>query len=173
VLWAQVMKAVENSRLILIADEGSHRQRTIDRLVQEGIDADRVEFVPYCPRGPYLKYYQRIDVGLDTIPYNGHTTSLDSYWMGVPVITLIGNTAVGRAGFSQLNNLGMAVMAARSPERYVQLTSKMAANLPQLAKLRGALRQRLQKSPLCDAKRFARNIESAYRQMWEQWTAGS
>src|SRR5258707_1158915 len=78
------------------------------------------------PRSQYLELYYQIDIGLDTLPYNGHTTSLDSYWMGVPVITLVGQTVVGRAGFSQLMNLGLPELIAKKPEEYVRLAAELA-----------------------------------------------
>ena len=118
-----------------------------------------------------MELYQRIDVGLDTFPYNGHTTSLDSFWMGVPVITLVGQTVVGRAGLSQLSNLGLQELIAQTPEQYVSIAAALAGDLPRLSQLRATLRERMQGSPLMDARRFARNIEAAYREMWRRWCA--
>jgi len=109
----------------------------------------------------------RIDIGLDTFPYNGHTTSLDSLWMGVPVVSLVGRRAVSRAGWSQARNLGLAdELVGQTPEDFVRLVVGLAGDLPRLAQMRGELRQRMENSPLMDAKRFARNVEEAYRQMW-------
>jgi predicted O-linked N-acetylglucosamine transferase (SPINDLY family) len=168
-LWAQVLKTLSTSRLLLLAPEGSLRQRVLDRLGREGIGPERMEFVAKQSRWEYLNIYHRIDIGLDTVPYNGHTTSLDSFWMGVPVITLVGQTAVGRAGLSQLTNLGLPELVARTPEQYVQIATDLAKDLPRLAELRRTLRPRMQASPLMDAPRFARNVEAAYRQMWRNW----
>jgi predicted O-linked N-acetylglucosamine transferase (SPINDLY family) len=170
-LWAQVLKTVDRSRLMILCPEGSHRQPLLDMLQREGIDHDRIELIARRPRVQYLELYHRIDVGLDTFPYNGHTTSLDSFWMGVPVITLVGQTAVGRAGLSQLTNLGLPELIAQTPERYVQIATDLAGDLPRLAELRRTLRKRMEASPLMDAPRFARNIEAAYRQMWRNWCA--
>jgi predicted O-linked N-acetylglucosamine transferase (SPINDLY family) len=170
-LWAQVLKTVSNSRLLLMAPEGSSRQRVLDRLGKEGIDAQSVEFVAKQSRLEYLHTYNRIDIGLDTFPYNGHTTSLDSYWMGVPVITMVGRTVVGRAGLSQLSNLGLPELIAQSAEEYVRLVAALAGDLPRLAELRRTLRPRMSASPLCDGQRFARSIEAAFRAMWRQWCA--
>jgi predicted O-linked N-acetylglucosamine transferase (SPINDLY family) len=89
--------------------------------------------------------------------------------MGVPVITLAGQTVVGRAGLSQLSNLGLPELIARTPEQYVQIATDLAKDLPRLAELRRTLRARMQASPLMDAPRFARNVEAAYRQMWRNW----
>ncbi len=168
-LWARVLKAVEPSRLLILADEGSHRRRTLDLLAKEGVPSERMEFVAHQPRPRYLTYYHGIDIGLDTVPYNGHTTSLDSFWMGVPVVTLVGQTVVGRAGFSQLMNLGLPELIAASPEQYVRIAAELAGDLPRLADLRATLRQRMGASPLMDAPRFARNVEAAYQAMWRRF----
>ncbi|MEO5958771.1 MAG: hypothetical protein ABIZ49_00055 [Opitutaceae bacterium] len=108
---------------------------------------------------------------LDTFPYNGHTTSLDSSWMGVPVITLVGETVVGRAGWSQLSNLGLTEFAARSPDDFVRISSELAGDLPRLGELRASLRGRMERSPLMDARAFSDGIEAAYRTMWQRWCA--
>ena len=169
-LWARLLKTVSNSRLLMMAPEGRSRERVLDQLGKSGIDRQRMEFVGQQSRGEYLQTYHRVDIGLDTFPYNGHSTSLDAFWMGVPVITMVGQTAVGRAGFSQLTNLGLPEFIARTPEEYVQIASELAGNPTRLAELRRTLRARMKASALMDAALFARNIEAAYREMWRSWT---
>ncbi len=168
-LWAQVLRAVDNSRLIMLAAAGSPRRQTLDVLQREGIAPDRVDFVPLCSRPRYLEYYHRIDIGLDTFPYNGQTTTLDAYWMGVPVVTIVGNMAVARSGMSLARNLGTPQWIADSPEQFVRIAANLAGDIPHLAALRLSLRDDLQRSPLMDAPRFARNMESAFRAMWRRW----
>jgi protein O-GlcNAc transferase len=170
-LWADVLKANADSRLLCLAPEGICRQTMLHRLAALGVDAARVEFASKRDRPAYLRLYEQIDIGLDTFPYNGHTTSLDSYWMGVPVITLAGQTVVGRAGVSQLTNLRLTDLIARTPADYVRIATELAADRPRLAELRATLRERMRNSPLMDAPRFARDIEAAYRDMWRKWTA--
>jgi predicted O-linked N-acetylglucosamine transferase (SPINDLY family) len=170
-LWSQVLRRVPSSRILLLATEGSHRQRTIDRLGQAEIAPGRIEFAAPSPRRKYMELYHRIDIGLDCFPYNGHTTSLDSFWMGVPVVTLVGSTVVGRAGWCHLSNLGLVELAAQTPDQFVQKTAALAQDLPRLEELRLTLRERMQRSPLMDAPKFARDIEAAYRQMWRAWCA--
>ncbi len=170
-LWASVLRAVPSSRLLLLAPAGSCRRSTIELLGQEGIDSERIEFVSHQPRREYLELYHRIDLGLDTLPYNGHTTSLDSFWMGVPVVTLVGQTIVGRAGLSQLMNLHLPELIATTPDQYVRMVAELAGDLPRLSELRRTLRSRMEASPLMDAPRFARDIEAAYREMWTTWCA--
>jgi predicted O-linked N-acetylglucosamine transferase (SPINDLY family) len=171
-LWAEVLRAVPGSRLLLRAPRGPARDHFLAVLGHEAIAAIRVEFVDALPRPEYLKLYRRIDLGLDPLPYNGHTTSLDPFWMGVPTLTLIGKTVVGRAGWSQLCNLGLKELAAETPEQLVAIAFRVADDLPGLHELRGTLRRRMLQSPLMDAPRFARNIEQAYRQMWRRWCEG-
>jgi predicted O-linked N-acetylglucosamine transferase (SPINDLY family) len=155
-MWSAVLREVAQARLLLMTPAGNARQNLARRMERQGIDMQRVGFVPFQPRADYLRTYHQIDLGLDTFPYNGHTTSLDSLWMGVPVVTRVGETAVGRGGLSQLVNLGLG---------------ELAADRTRLAHLRQGLRSRMEQSPLTDGARFARNAEAAYRQMWQAWCA--
>jgi len=168
-LWARVLGRVEGSRLLLLSPAGSHREPTLAMLRQLGVEGSRVEFVAPRPRCEYLEWYHRIDIVLETFPYNGHTTSLDAFWMGVPVPALVGALPVGRAGLSHLMNLGLPELVARSEEEYVNRVVELAGDLPRLAELRATLRERMKASVLMDAPRYARNIEAAYHAMWRQW----
>ena len=170
-LWARILERVEGSRLLLLSPAGSHRERTLARLRQLGLDGSRVEFVAPKPWHEYLELYHRVDVGLETFPYNGHTTSLDAFWMGVPVPGMVGELPVGRAGLSHLMNLGLPELVAGSEEEYVNLVVKLTEDLSRLAELRRTLRSRMEASVLMDAPRYAHNIETAYRAMWRQWCA--
>jgi predicted O-linked N-acetylglucosamine transferase (SPINDLY family) len=91
--------------------------------------------------------------------------------MGVPVVTMVGKTAVGRAGLSLLTSLGLPEWIADGPQQFVRIAVELAGDLPRLGKLRATLRERMQNSPLMDAPRFARNVEAAYRMMWQRWCA--
>jgi protein O-GlcNAc transferase len=163
--WAAVMARVPSSRLILLAAVGQHRRRVFEILAQYEIAAQRIEFVEYRPRAQYLETYHRIDVCLDTLPSNGHTTSLDAYWMGVPVVTQIGRTVVGRAGWSQLNNLGLTELVALDDPAFIDIAVTLATDLPRLAQLRRTLRGRFEASPLMNGKRFATAMEAVYREI--------
>jgi len=169
--WAKVLRKVPDSKLMLLSPEGSLRQRTWQILESAGVEARRVEFVPRCARGTYLELYQRMDVALDTFPYNGHTTSLDALWMGVPVVSLAGKSAVSRAGLSQLANLGFVEWVASAEDEFVEIATALAQDLSRLADLRPTLRARMEASVLMDAPRFAGQIESAYRTLWRRWCA--
>ena len=165
-LWAGVLNRVPNSRLLVLGPLGAHRTALVQTLSQHGIDPSRVGFVDRGGRREYLDAYRRIDIALDTLPYNGHTTSLDAIWMGVPVVTLIGKTVAGRAGWSQACNLQLTDLAAKTDGEFISIAVNLAENLARLTELRTSLRPRMGASPICDAQGWTRAIEAAYRQMW-------
>jgi predicted O-linked N-acetylglucosamine transferase (SPINDLY family) len=168
-LWSRLLNRLPQSRLLLLAEEGSHRARTTRFLQDRGIHPSRVTFFTTRPQKQYLELYHQIDLSLDTLPYNGHTTSLDSLFMGVPVITLVGNAIVGRAGLSQLTNLALPEFIAHSEDQFLAIALDWSANLERLAALRATLRSRMQNSPLMDAPAFTRALQTAFRQIWHQW----
>jgi predicted O-linked N-acetylglucosamine transferase (SPINDLY family) len=170
--WCQLLAAVPDSRLLLHAAQGGHRERTRALFAGQGVSAERLKFVDFLPAAQYFRIYQQIDVALDPFPYGGGTTTCDALWMGVPVVSLAGQTAVGRGGLSILSNVGLPELVAHTPDEYLQIATHLAADRPRLAELRATLRERMQRSPLMDAPRFARNVEAAYRTMWRRWCAG-
>jgi predicted O-linked N-acetylglucosamine transferase (SPINDLY family) len=168
-LWAAVLGAVPGSRFLLLAPAGQARDWVRTQLERNGVGGERVVFVDRLPRPEYLRVYQQIDLGLDPLPYNGHTTSLDAAWMGVPTVTLAGRTVVGRAGRSLLCNLDLLELAAESPDEYVAIAAGWARDWRRLAELRSGLRGRMATSPLMDGTRFCRGLEATYRQVWRDW----
>jgi protein O-GlcNAc transferase len=168
-LWSRVLRAVDGSRMILFAWPGESRRRTREAFAREGVAPERIDFVELQARDEYFRAYHEIDIGLDTVPHNGGATSLDSYWMGVPVITLVGRTVAGRAGLTFASNLGLPELACDTPERFVEAALRLSGDVARLAGLRDELRQRMERSPLMDGPRFARNFESAVRSAWRSW----
>jgi predicted O-linked N-acetylglucosamine transferase (SPINDLY family) len=171
-LWARVLLAAPNSRLILLADPGSHRDRTISVFAEAGVEPDRIQFESRRSRADYMRLYHNLDIALDTFPYNGHTTSLDALWMGVPVVSLVGSLPVSRAGLSLATNIGLPEFAVDSSEAFVARALDLANDLPKLAELRSTLRARMQASPLMDSRRFVRSMEAIFREIWRQWCCG-
>ncbi len=169
--WCRILAAVSNSRLLLFAAMGSHRDAVRQKLSEAGIDPNRVSFADRIPFSQYMQQYHDIDIALDPFPYVGGTTTCDALWMGVPVVTLRGQTAISRGGASILTNVGMPELIAESPDQYVRLAIDLAADLPRLTQLRSNLREKMRTSPLMDAPRFARNMEKAYRDMWASFLA--
>jgi protein O-GlcNAc transferase len=165
-LWTQILHRIPQARLIVHSKPGSHLDGVRECFSHAGITSDRLEFIGELPWEQYMQTFGRIDISLDPFPYNGGITTCDSLYMGVPLVSLSGQTAVGRAGRSILSNVGLPELIAETPEEYVEIAVKLSSDLPRLAELRRTLRERMQASPLMDAPRFARNIEAAYRQMW-------
>ena len=169
--WARILAAVQNSRLLLHAAEGSHRQRVQRFFESHKIAPDRIEFQGKAPYGEYFAAHHRIDVALDPFPYTGGTTTCDALWMGVPVITLAGRSAVQRGGVSLLASAGLGQWIAGSETDYVALATRAASDLSVLCDLRHTMRQRLTGSPLMQPEIFARDVEQAYRFAWRNWCA--
>jgi protein O-GlcNAc transferase len=168
--WAAILSALPGSRLLLHAQAGSHRDRAGKFFAQRGVSPDRLSFVQRAPFLEYLKTYERIDIALDPFPYVGGTTSCDALWMGAPVVTLAGELATGRGGVSIMNNIAHSEWIADSPGQFIEIAKTLAGDLAGLARIRSGLRDRMRNSPLMDAKRFAADMENAYRQMWRAWS---
>jgi protein O-GlcNAc transferase len=168
-LWSRVLVQLPSARLLLHAPPGECRRRVRELVAREGVDPERVSFVGRIPLRDYLELHHRIDVALDPLPYGGGRTTCDALWMGVPVVSLIGDTAVGRGGASILSNIGLPELLAKSADEYVQIAVNLAGDAERLNTMRLGLRERMKSSPLMHAPRFARTVEAAFRRMWQTW----
>ncbi len=176
-LWAAILREVPASRLLLksksLRDE-QLRQEIRARFAALGIAHERVELVGFVDSfARHLALYHRIDIALDTFPYNGTTTTCEALWMGCPVVTLAGETHVQRVGASLLGQAGLPEMIATTPEAYRQCALDLAREPERLRQLREGMRERLRNSPLLDASSFARNLEESFRGMWRRYCVGA
>lgn len=137
------------------------------RLQQVGIDPARVSLQGSMPRANYLAAHAEVDLILDSFPFPGGTTTCEALWMGVPTVTLAGNTLLSRQGASLLSAAGLNDWVANNLEEYVAKAIALASDLPALAALRAGLRQQILASPLFDAECFVRNFEAALWGMWQ------
>lgn len=172
-LWAEILKTVPTARLLLknksLGDERT-RRRTLEAFSTRGVDAERIDLMGFIPSlRNHLSVYQRIDVALDTFPYNGTTTTCEALWMGVPVISFTGNNHAGRVGASLLNQVGLNSFVGERPKDYLNLAANLAAEPALIKQLRPTLRAIVAASPLCDGRRFTRGLETAYREAWRKW----
>ena len=119
----------------------------------------------------HLGRYGQVDIALDPFPVNGATTTFQALWMGVPVVSLAGETYNSRIGGSILHHAGVGELVADTPEAYVTCARDLAGDLARRGTLRATLRERIAASPLCDAPTCARNVEAAYLEMWRNWCA--
>jgi predicted O-linked N-acetylglucosamine transferase (SPINDLY family) len=172
-LWSSILKDIPRSRLIMKARALSDRttcEYVLNMFGRKDIGRDRIELLSWEPLAKgHLATYNRIDIGLDTFPYAGTTTTCEAMWMGVPVITLAGNTHVSRVGVSLLSNVGLKELVAQTPEEYVEIAVNLARNMNRLLSLRTQLRDMMTRSSLTNANQFTRNIEDSYLMMWEKW----
>jgi len=165
-LWGRILGAVPGSRLILYCPEGAGRERAVSHLGGAGVGADRIGFVGPMKPADYFATYNAIDIALDPYPYGGGTTTCDALWMGVPVVSLTGKTAVSRAGASILSNAGVPQLVATTPEEYVAKAVALAGDRGELVRLRSSLREMVRTSRLGDAGRFTQVFEGVLRQAW-------
>jgi predicted O-linked N-acetylglucosamine transferase (SPINDLY family) len=166
-LWSRILRQLPQSRIRLIVGGGELGNAHLKQsFAEHGIAPERIELHDKTRYESYFPLYHDADIALDPFPYNGGTTTLDALYMGLPVVTLAGSSGMSRAGVSILCNAGLPDLIAPSPDDYVRLAVDLAKDAPRLADLRRTLRQRLIRSPLMDAPRFARRLESAYRTMW-------
>ncbi|MEX2112344.1 MAG: hypothetical protein WD845_04120, partial [Pirellulales bacterium] len=168
--WAQLLREVPRSRLVILAHAvPSLCARVAEQFAAQGVDPERVTVLNRCPRGEYLRQISQVDIALDPFPFNGHTTTCDALWQGVPVVTLAGATYASRFGSSAHAQLGLGELIAESTQAYVAIAAGLAGDLARLQALRDELRPRMAASPLVDGVTFARQVEAAYRQMWHDW----
>lgn len=174
-LWSLVLDAAPGSRL-LVKGKGLEQSRNRDllmaRLVRHGIAPGRVDIVGLLPGWEYLTAYRLIDVALDTVPFTGGRTTVDALWMGVPVVTLVGDTVYGRYSLSHLMRIGCPELAARTAGDYVATAAELAGDPDRLRHYRENLRPAILRSSLCDAASHVAELEQAFRAMWRRWCAG-
>jgi predicted O-linked N-acetylglucosamine transferase (SPINDLY family) len=172
-LWAKLLHITPNARLVLKSNALSSnyaRERYLKLFADHGISPERIELRRRDPGATeHLNSYRDIDIALDTFPYHGTTTTCEALFMGVPVVTLAGQTHASRVGASLLNQIGATDLIAATPDDYVRVASQLAQDPDELARKRAALRSQLAASPLCNGKQFAADVEAAFREMWRTW----
>lgn len=174
--WAQILLSVPASRLVLKAAalaEDEVRKRFVDRFAKHGVNCARLDLRAASAHREMFAEYGEIDIALDPFPFNGGMTTLEALWMGVPVLTLEGDSVVSRQTYSALANIGLAdELAFASVEAYVQGAVALANQPARLAELRSQIRPRMAASPLCQSEQFSRDLGTLYRRMWQAWCRG-
>ena len=167
-LWADILRATQGSRLVLLASPHPARAAELQRFFAgRGIDPSRLEIVARRPLRDYLALYGRTDIALDTSPYSGGATTCDALWMGVPVVSLATNRSFGRSAATILAIAGLGELVASTPDDYVRCAIGLARERERLRELRASLRDRMMASPLLDASAFASDLENALVAMFE------
>jgi predicted O-linked N-acetylglucosamine transferase (SPINDLY family) len=176
-LWARVLNQVAGSTLFIksqaLAQE-SVRARLKKRMQDAGIDPQRVRFDPWRPdKASHLELYREVDIGLDTFPYNGATTTCEALWMGVPVITLSGTTHVSRMGASILAGAEHPEWVAADAEQFVAIATALAAQPDEIVRFRQQARTQLPRTPLMDGQRFTQDFERQLLRAWDARVEGA
>jgi len=167
--WTNLLKEIPSSKLLLYCPEGDHWDMVTEKFTSRGIDKSRIALLPKQPFAKYFEAYREIDIALDPFPFGGGITTCDALWMGVPVVSLRGKTAVGRGATSILTNIGMPGLIAHSQEEYISIAKGLCSDLERLAATRKGLREKFQQSPVMDGKRFATEMGQLFRQAWVKY----
>ncbi len=173
--WAAILRRVPGARLLLkhdlSGDPGTCR-RLREAFAEAGVDPDRIGFLERAPDlETHLACYGEVDIALDPWPYNGTTTTCEALWMGVPVVTLIGDRHASRVGGTLLTHVGFDAGIAEDLEDYVATAVSLAENADLLEGLRGFFRVETAVSPLCDGPAHAAAFGAALRELWVEWCA--
>jgi protein O-GlcNAc transferase len=171
-VWGSIFASLPNALLRIQSNqlgEPAHKEQLGQRLLRVGIEPARVAMHDVINRENYLSAHAEVDVILDTFPYPGGTTTCEAVWMGVPTLTLSGDSLLSRQGASLLTAAGLEDWIATDKEEYITKAIALAGDLQKLSSLRAKLRQQVSASPLFDAPRFARNFEDALMGMWQTW----
>jgi len=174
--WAALLRTIPNARLIIknrsFCDSGT-RDRIKQMFDENGVRDDRINLVPWFRQSiEHLDMYNKIDIALDTFPYNGTTTTCEALWMGVPVVTLAGDRHACRVGSSLLYQVGLTELIAYNLDEYKLIVKNLATDTKRLEEFRRTLRNRLSVS-LCDGNQFTQQLESTYREIWRRWCNAS
>ncbi len=172
-VWAEILRRQPGSRLLLkskpLADPEC-RERYLRLFAEQGIPAERLELHGWLPaKTNHLELYHRVDIALDTFPYNGTTTTCEALWMGVPVVTLRGDRHAARVGASIMHRVGLENLVAHSEEEYINLATALARDRQRLLTFRNSQRRKMRESQLMDSELFTSTLENAYRRMWQKW----
>jgi len=168
-VWGRIFQALPQARLRIQCKQmgdSAARETLLARISRVGIAAQRVKIEGLVSREDYLSAHAGVDAILDTFPYPGGTTTCEALWMGVPTLTLAGNTLLSRQGASLLTCVGLEEWVVGDVEEYVAKAVSLAGDIDRLAQLRAGLREQVLASPLFDAPRFAANLEDALHEMW-------
>jgi len=162
--WAEILKQMPSSKLY-ICREPMIKETLYSKLEEFGISRDRLIL-----DGKYIRSnYNKVDLALDTFPYSGVTTVLNSLNMGVPSVVFYDNTFQGREAANINHHLGLNELIAYNEEEYIKIAVNLANNVAKLTEYRNTLRERLKNSPFCDYKGFTRTIEDIYTKLWDEW----
>ena len=180
--WASILAAVPNSRLVMCLPEGGIRWEVVTFFAQRNVAPERLAIFAKLPHSDFWGLHGEVDIALDPFPFGGGTTTCETLWLGVPLVTVTGSPQTtadnpntfparfaSRMGKAFLTNIGLPELVAETLPQYVDLAVQLAQDPPRLMQLRQSLHPRMAAAPLTDEARFVREMEDAYRAMWREW----
>ena len=174
--WSEILHGIPEAKILLksrpLGDKKT-KEKYLELFEKQGVSSSRVELYSNLPKiKDHLELYSKVDIGLDPFPYNGTTTTCEALWMGIPVVTIMGDRHAGRVGASIMNQIGLReLLVAENEKKYIKIAVSLANNINKLSEIRKNLRKTMLNSPLCDAQSFANKIEKAYLKMWEKYVS--
>ena len=175
-LQMRILKAVPNSYFLIkgFADQEAIKNFFFEIAKEEGVDCSHLRFLPSVAlEATHRANLGIADVVLDTYPYNGATTTLETLWMGIPLVTRVGQQFAARNSYTMMMNAGITEGIAWTDEEYVEWGVRLGKNEAMRQQIAWKLRQSKQTAPLWNAKQFTREMENAYQQMWANYVEGS
>src|SRR5437868_15022210 len=171
-IWMRLLLAVPGSVLWVYEANAAAPDNLRREAVARGVTSERLVFARHAPMAEYLARLGAADLFLDTLPYNAGATANAALWAGLPVLTCVGDSYVGRMAGSLLHAIGVPELVASSLAEYEALAIELACKPARLAELRRRLADNRARLPLFDITRYTRDIEAAYAGMWDRWRAG-
>ena len=177
--WAQILNRVPDARLVICVPEGEIRQRMSSFFNERGIAPERIAAFAKLSHEDFWKLHVEVDIALDPFPFGGGTTTCETLWLGVPVVTCTGEGGdfaprfASRMGRAFLTNIGHPELACETVTGYIDTAVQLALDPPCLTALRQTLRDKMAHAPLTDEARFAGEMEQAYRAMWRTFSSAN
>jgi len=162
-IWMNLLKKINNSYLILLINDDITKKNLTREIISHNQDPDRVKFLNFIDNNEHLARHQVIDLYLDTFNYNGHTSSVDALYAGVPVLTKIGKSFTSRVCASILEAIQMPELIVSNEEEYFNLAFEIATNEKKYKKLKKDLRTNLEIAPLFNTQKYVKNLEKGYK----------
>lgn len=171
-IWGALLIRIPDARILIKNRQLTDvqlKRRLLDCFEGMGIASERIELLGRTSKPEHMASYGRVDIALDSYPYNGTTTTCDTLWMGIPVVTLAGDSHVSRVGVSLLSRVDLEDLIAKNEGEYADIAVALAADPDRLRALREGLRDSMQQSTLCNPASFTRELEGLYQDVWSHW----
>lgn len=173
-IWAEILEKVPNSKLYLKSKaliDQKVQEKFVKLFTDKNITKERILFSGHTVLEDMFSEYNKVDIALDSFPFNGNTTTSHALWMGVPVVTLSGSNYVSKMSESILNAINLPELITKTKDEYISKAVNLAGNIEELEKIRAGLRKKFENSNLSDCKKFTGQLEELFERAWKMWCA--